>query len=113
MTISEFLEARIAEDEARANLTADTSPAQSPTARWAVARVLAECVAKRKILALHSALTYSDEDPRFPIEPATCLCKGAPCPTLTALAASYSDHPAFLREWVRGHDLAAKYAVVR
>ena len=112
MHITEFLEARIADDEARAGLIADTSSTQNHMAQWDSARVLAECAAKRTILALHSGLAYTDEDPRFPIEPPTCLCKGHPCLTLRALATIYADHPDYLKEWTRGHDLVAAYGLM-
>jgi hypothetical protein len=48
MTITEFLEARIAEDEARARYP---YLASSPDPLFSPARVLAECAAKRAIMA--------------------------------------------------------------
>lgn len=83
LTITEFLLARIAEDEA-----------------WADSRNAAECTAKRKIVELHRGWSddvrgwccdlcfQSDADPAF-----------SPCGTVAALAAIYSDHPDYRAEW--------------
>lgn len=99
MGISEFLEARIAEDEEKAKLIAGTSFPRNHIQEWGPARVLAECAAKRTILALHPAPMQTDEDPLFPIEPATCRCGSRlPCSTLRALAAVYADHPDYPKE---------------
>lgn len=86
--LSEFLLARIAEDEERATRFL---PAAGP------ARVLAECAAKRRIVEMHSQDTDRD----------WCLqgCgmrsgwTGYPCDTLKALAAVYDDHPDYRAEW--------------
>lgn len=107
MSITEFLEARIAEDEADARLAdgvtdkqeddwqdvtqpltvADTLKRESWAKKYGhayqhicrhdPARVLAECEFKRFLLA------------KF----------GRPCPTLFALAAVYADHPDYRPEW--------------
>lgn len=111
MTITEFLEARIAEDEAEAEkggwhngggtFASDNYGCLliQPT------RVLAECAAKRAILKeheldLHMSEPYCD----------TCtewwkceLGEGPPpvkypCPTIKALAAVYADHPDYRQE---------------
>jgi len=78
MTLTEFLLARIAEDEAFS--------------------VLTEKVAKRSIVALHSRneVLY---DAGVIIE---CIegCIGVwPCATLRLLALPYYDHPDYLPEW--------------
>jgi len=102
MTITEFLEARIAEDEIEARVCL-ASP-EHTTRRWV--RMLAECKAKRVILKeheldLHMSESYCD----------TCaewwkceLGEGPPpvkypCPTVRALAAVYKDHPDYRQEW--------------
>ena len=100
LTLTDFLLARIAEDEAdaRAGLVAEGS--------W---RVLAECEAKRRIVELHSIREAS---------PSCSQCGGYtattdgqrgivhhgyaipwPCPTLRALALPYADHPDYREDW--------------
>lgn len=73
MTITEFLEARIAEDETQAAKHQESAIRHG----WGdyTARVLAECAAKRAIIA------YS------------------PPRTLQHLAAIYDDHPGYRQEW--------------
>jgi hypothetical protein len=82
-TITEFLEARIAEDEREANVCL-ASP-EHTTRRWV--RVLAECAAKRAIIAQQDAAldTYAG---------ARVLDH-----VLQALAAVYKDHPDYRQEW--------------
>lgn len=140
-SIIDFLEARIAEDEAAARRTAEVFPGewdvedrgyhahvvcdgphfhyvseldqhQAPDtdlggaletiARFAPARVLAECAAKRAIMAHHTTHTYTDEEPGFSMELWDCMCNRQtmkPCPTVAALAAVYKDHPDYQQEW--------------
>jgi hypothetical protein len=101
MTITEFLEARIAEDEALANAaTANYAPDAwdnpasagnyypADVAFWdhqAPARVLAECAAKRAIIET------------FPTKNGEHGPLGSRA--LEALAAVYSDHPDYQQEW--------------
>jgi len=121
MTLTEFLLARIAEDEAIARdciklaIGAWSHMLQIPyqqgweaeraTAhadQWHPHRVLAECAAKRAIIQEH------------PMMPAGALmterhCAGYeeeaisrdwwPCPTLRALAIPYAEHPDYRQEW--------------
>lgn len=86
MTITEFLEARIAEDETVArdaiangegalDWADDGDPTDIHIARHDPARVLAECAAKRAVIV------YS------------------PPKTLQHLAAIYADHPDYQQEW--------------
>lgn len=111
VTLTEFLLARIADDEAVARkyrpheylTTRDGSELSGADqgGNDAIAitsgRVLAECDAKRQIVALHDA----DADGRF------CLScgdgdyygVGYPCPTARALALPYADHPDYRDEW--------------
>lgn len=112
MSITEFLLARIAEDEAVAVAaepheewisvgkiedsgmgTADGEH----VARWSPARVLAECEAKRRIVELHSGdaewcgWTQGGDG--------THADMGDDCDTLLALAQPYADHPDFDPAW--------------
>ena len=112
MTLTDFLLARIAEDEAAAHALGDEPgrewwhvtnewlpPLNSDAARFAArlhpTRVLAECEAKRRVVGLHSG----DEDP------SDCPPWGRspsglePCSTLRALALPYADHPDYREEW--------------
>lgn len=96
MTITEFLLARIADDEAMAEDGVRYEVAihyagggdwESLKDRW-----LAECEAKRRIVGLHTENCVH--------ECTTCLLEGDwPCQTLRALAAVYADHPDYQREW--------------
>lgn len=102
MTITEFLLARIAEDEAgarrgllcgEAHPTADVyHPDGHPDPR-----AERECEAKRRIVAEHPL-----DDEGFCYDDATHShgCKWHwPCPTLRALASVYADHPDYHEEW--------------
>ena len=126
MTITEFLLARIAEDEAEARATpkrerfrvaaVDEATANAITAhaaRWEPVRVLAECEAKRRIIE-----AFEDERVRRDIynrdydsgeydfnesdlrarRASNALCRGLEI-ALLALAAVYADHPDFDPAW--------------
>ena len=102
MTLTEFLLARITGDEARAKpndldwwgIVTGKIPAGDRV------RVLAECAAKRRIIARHSAwgrccdrcLGYADYTGDIEMET-------YPCQTLRYLAAVYADHPDYCNEW--------------
>lgn len=103
MSIVEFLEARIAEDEAAARAVVATvapDPWENPT-KWGnffpadiafydvqtPARVLAECAAKGAIIGRHAVcddVSYGD---------------ASTCPEMTTLAAVYSDHSDYDKDW--------------
>jgi hypothetical protein len=88
MTLTEFLLARIAEDERAAN--ADWS-----NLGYDPARVLAECEAKRRILDLHRSGEVCD-----PCSGWLGTDPAADCPTLRLLALPYADHPDYrAAEW--------------
>lgn len=99
MTITEFLEARITEDEAQAKYVheyGDTGGLFGP------ARVLAECAAKRTIIEQAEEATgldmSVDNDRRvasrdMDVEP---YCGDV---ILASLAAVYADHPDYQQEW--------------
>lgn len=118
MNITEFLEARITEDERVAKQEdedyADTTllPTYDSAhqARWHTARVLAECAAKRAIIEQHKPVDYSALGMDSPNACEICgvelrmgdwdYIEGSfPCLTLKALAAVYKDHPDFQEAW--------------
>ena len=109
MTLTEFLLARITEDEAVAK---DAGADAMMGWRWKAwprdaydeiqatviansRRVLAECEAKRRIVELHEAWPVPIETPyrkRFGSEHPTA-------PMLAAMAVVYADHQDFREEW--------------
>jgi len=107
-TITEFLEARIAEDEAQAYnvLVFRMIPGTGMPGNQAIPdRVLAECAAKRAILAEHEMAIRSDGIRR---QEGCVMCnynrdygweETGPCKTLRALAAVYASHPDYRQEW--------------
>ena len=107
-TITEFLEARVSEDEALAALVVQDAegrnlatwevdaleiggsiPGPRMTARFSPARVLAECAAKRAIIELYRngvmGEIFDGEKWTNPLAP---------------LAAVYASHPDYREEWV-------------
>ena len=121
MTITEFLLARIAEDE----MAAETQREMGRLSAKTLSRALAECEAKRRIVEVHqqssqevwldipdsawSPEEWSSFRPDY-YERDACLCcadlalmanetREWPCRTLCALAAVYADHPDFDPEW--------------
>lgn len=125
MTISEFLLARIAEDEAVAQRaashgadfigydTGDRRPDwRAEAGPYDPSRVLAECAAKRRIVGLHQCVDdrrlYGAHIPRYCIPCQDVDGYGGeaigdrgswPCETLKALAAPYADHPDYDGTW--------------
>lgn len=118
MSLTEFLLARIAEDEARAplvdqcpyNLGDITEEEDWAGVHWTSARVLAECEAKRRIVAEHAPFErpyYDRAASEFRTGTAGCgRCISDdrdvvdwPCATMRALAAVYADHPDYREEW--------------
>jgi hypothetical protein len=106
MTLTEFLLARIDEDkfvaaheEVRKRLP---FAYPLPPIRWEPARVLADCAAKRAILAEHEP--YDTEDGGVGIVCSSCAGGGGfntdwPCRTVLVVAAVYADHPDYQPEW--------------
>ena len=112
--LTEFLLARIAEDEAAAKSVQEVEPksaaavftslaAPTGTVEMSPARVLAECEAKRRIVELHG-----DDGTYRPIvvggeDYYVCrTCRAAAlggCETLRSLALPYADHPDYRDEW--------------
>jgi hypothetical protein len=108
MTLTEFLRARVAEDEQRAQVSIDHHEADEPwgyahlegdgphIAAWSPWRVLEECRAKRELVELH------DENSSIPgRETLSCWVCGDdyPCQTLRIMAIPYADHPQFHPGW--------------
>lgn len=92
-TITEFLEARIAEDEQQAGICRELG--WSPAKKYGVtavspARVLAECAAKRAIIAAHKNQEDNDDDSAWIVASEVLL---------RALAAVYASHPDYRQEW--------------
>ena len=128
MTITEFLEARIDEDEAVARAASHQKVAGPFHGNWRhnslhlssmeredaehiarhdPARVLAECAAKRAIIAEHGEMEVASLDRETWGQPFT-VCRVcavgvrqvvSPCPTLKALAAVYKNHADYREEW--------------
>lgn len=97
MTITEFLLARIAEDEASAgswyeDWGGNMEPLQS--------RALAECKAKRQIIE-----DCWEAEERIEGEWGSCRSReeldatGYPPPALKAMSTVYADHPDYRQEW--------------
>ena len=98
MTIIEFLEARVAEDEAEA-LDAPKMSDVYDASRNAFTetmrkKALAECAAKRAILAECRPGTLDDLDSCEDDQP-------APMWVARTLAAVYKDHPDYQQEWAQ------------
>lgn len=118
MTLTEFLLARIAEDDADARdhgrhwsecpLPRGGDCTCTDGLRARNRRVLAECEAKRRIVELHKP---DRQDSRI------CgLCErdySFPCPTLRALALPYADHPLFQPDYQPEWNLSAHDEKVR
>ena len=111
MTITEFLEARIAEDEAGAiNRVVLRCEDRRSLSMDDAERAHAECAAKRAIIAEHVPVDYSGLGMESPNACARCGADlnmsdwewahdSFPCPTLRAVAAIYADHPEYQQEW--------------
>lgn len=97
MTLSDFLLARIAEDEAA--LQADLVGREFPNPR----RFAAECEAKRRIVEVHGIRRDVDEmdycDSCADWYGGSAAPFAWPCPTLRDVAHPYADHPDFRPEW--------------
>lgn len=101
MTLTDFLLARIAEDEAAAKVY---------DGEW-TDRVLAQCAALRRIVELHQKDPDGGEfwgpDESIDDDGSACTRCGYPaeyaapwpCDTLRALATIYADHPDFDPAW--------------
>ena len=101
MSITEFLNARIAEDEAAAREYQQYEDEVYETAGWFnCTRVLAECAAKRAIVELANKATHAEKECddyewQGTVESGPYIGDSI----LYALAAVYADHPAYRDEW--------------
>ena len=94
--LAEFLLARIAEDEAELE-AAIQSRYPGLTIRRNPSRVIAECEAKRALLALHTEGwdgRCGECSDRYAVTPWDGLCDEA-----RILATVYADHPDYREEW--------------
>lgn len=106
MTLTEFLLARIAEDEAAAKRAGShNGGATFANDNYGCllvqpGRVLAECEAKRRIAELHQQEWGSEEGDDF-MGSGRCITDGEfhPCPTLREMGRPYADHPDYREEW--------------
>ena len=86
MTLTEFLLARIAEDERRVGFVRGFIPDEGDQGEYInPARVLAECEAKRRIVE-HCDFDHLARSPGDPY-------------VLRLLALPYADHPDYREEW--------------
>ena len=97
VTITEFLLARIAEDEKQARKHL------ADTVGWGdyVGRVLDECAAKRAIIESHANISKAAEE-RNPMMAQALVMQGMKEGTriaLASLAAVYASHPDYQQEW--------------
>ena len=126
MTLTDFLLARIAEDEAVARSVVKANEGRSRTQDepWGLswqddndqmsiepdrilcvepARVLAECESKRRLIAeVHPGATAEDEcgGCGATLGGEWLTPPGAVCPVLALLALPYADHPDYDPEWL-------------
>lgn len=99
--LAEYLRTRIADDQA----TAREATKLPPSGPGSAARIVAECEAKRQLIALHSqtgdgecsvcanGVDESEGDPFLIGEP-------WPCSTLRLLALAYAGEPGYRAEWL-------------
>ena len=98
-TLTEFLLARIAEDETSA-MRARPLQDYEPSGMWGIDRVLAECEAKRRIVTLHGdAHECSTFDHHGEVDNCTWCLDAEDCSTMLLLASVYADHPDHREEW--------------
>lgn len=100
MTITEFLEARIAEDEAQAKESQHYEDDIWETAGWwNPTRVLAECAAKRKLIAISEEVERMDYQITQEWGGSGEAIDGTADDMLKAMASVYADHPDYQQEW--------------
>ena len=106
LTITEFLEARIAEDERHARMLAETDrrPVLSLSATVNhPQRLLAECAAKRAIIQSYQSCVYAeaatDITKEFGVKlTVSGMVKGLEL-AIKSLAATYRDHADYREDW--------------
>ena len=95
MTITEFLEARIAEDEAAAKFRRQGDKFFDDERTL---RMSAECAAKRRILSFYPGAMGAVKIDDWESCGDSCAEWVAVC-SVQALAAVYADHPDYRQEW--------------
>ena len=101
LTLTEFLLARIAEDEREATACLDQYMRGDGGTKSRWVRQLAECEAKRRIVEEHGPF-WEDDSPslcRVCHDYAAHDAAASPCRTLRLLATVYADHPDYRQEW--------------
>jgi hypothetical protein len=111
MTITDFISARLDEDEAAATRVVLLDEEGDLTGRYMLTlRVLAEVEAKRRIVEMHAPVRLGDIQGGGWGSTETLACEydtdpdaggyvAYPCETLMLLAAIYADHPDYDKEW--------------
>jgi hypothetical protein len=118
VTLTEFLNARLDDDEAGVRMMMATEARDHMTNRFygsnLAERMLREVAAKRAILALHEPVPFWGNNPpsraqqtRDNVRAWYCECQCLdgviegewPCGTVRALVSVYSDHEDFNEEW--------------
>jgi len=95
MTVTEFLEARISEDEADAiNRVVLSSTDRRALTTDDAERAHAECAAKRAIIAGRKRIDRSANDDEWSMG-----YSDANYEAISALASVYKDHPDYKQEW--------------
>lgn len=100
--ITNFLLARVAEDEAAAKAD-DRHWSEVPYEVFSSNRIRAEVAAKRRIIELHGAelieVINADGDERSGYWCTECEDEEFPCQTLRLLALPYGERPDYKQEW--------------
>lgn len=108
ITLTEFLLARIAEDEAESVHDVDCSlivnGRPDPAFGWECDcgwpdRLKAECEAKRRIVERHQPEEFADTPGEFFCSRCQRTAEVWPCPDVMDLALPYADHPDYREEW--------------
>lgn len=99
LTLTDFLLARIAEDEARIpeGLAQVVMDGRTRYVDPIADRMLAECAAKRRIVGRHNQRRFVH--PGGSQDTCSACHDGWPCRDLRDIAAVYADHPDHLDEW--------------
>lgn len=110
-TITDFLEARIAEDKEEAEHFLERYRQGEDISKRRWLRILREAEAKSVIVSKHEPVDYSGIGMESPNACQLCgvstgmgdwewVENSFPCDTLKAVAAVYADHPDYEKEWV-------------
>ena len=91
LTLTEFLLARIAEDEASIHAGSG--------GRYGPDRIRVECEAKRRIVERMTEYCWGSGRIQSEPRPPCGVCSRVGCVTLRALALPYADHPDFDSTW--------------